>query len=329
MQYRPLGKTGLNVSEISFGGWAIGGGWGGGDDEAAELALRVALDAGINLIDTAAGYGDGHSERLIAGVLADADAEVYLATKIPPAPGPWPPSPYDSHADRYPRNYLRENLEQRLRLLNVETIDLLQLHTWTAAWNDDPEPLLTLQKLREEGKLRFIGVSTPEQDQGCVIDLMRDGLVDTVQIIFNLFHQEPAAQILPVATQTKTGVLVRVSLDEGVLTGKYAADHRFAEDDFRSKYFAGDRMARAVARVEAIREDLKAAKLQETYSLADLAIRFALDAAPGVSSVITGIRSEEQARNNAAVSALPPLPETLLKRLRRHNWLRGVWYGGK
>lgn len=328
MQYRTLGKTDIEISEISFGGWAIGGGWGQRDDIAAAQAIRAAIDAGINFFDTAAGYGDGHGEQLLAAALAETTETIYLATKVPPADGPWPPSPYCRHEDRYGRAYLRENVEKRLRLLNVEAIDLLQLHTWTAAWNDDPEPLLVLQKLREEGKIRYIGISTPEQDQGCVIDLMRDGLVDCVQLIYNLFQQEPAAQILPVAKQTKTGVLVRVPLDEGVLSGKYTADHQFSDDDFRSRYFSGDRLVRAVGRVEEIRQDLVDAKLQNTYSLSDLAIRFALDA-PAVHSVITGIRTPEQATTNAAVSSLPRLPETLTQRLHRHNWLRGVWYSGK
>ncbi len=328
MQNRTLGKTGLSVSEIGFGAWAIGGGWGAASDEDSKKAILAAVDAGMNFIDTAEGYGNGRSEQVIAAALAETKQEVVVATKIPPAPGPWPPSPYCSHVERYGRQYLRDKVEERLKALNVEVIDILQLHTWTAAWNDDPEPLLTLQKLREEGKLRFIGVSTPEQDQGCVVDLMRDGLVDTIQVIFNLFHQEPAAQILPVARQTNTGVIVRVSLDEGMLTGKFAPAHEFPEGDFRRNYFAGDRLDRSLARVEEIRNDLVEAKLENTYSLADLAIRFALEAT-AVSTVITGVRSEEQAKRNAAVSALPKLPITLSERLRRHNWLRGVWYSGK
>ncbi len=328
MQFRTLGKTGLKVSEIGFGAWAIGGGWGKSEDEQSKRALLAGIDAGINFIDTAEGYGNGQSEELIAATLKEVKSEVYVATKIPPAPGPWPPSPYCKHEERYGRDYLRTNLEARLKALDVETIDLLQLHTWTAAWNEDPEPLLTLQKMREEGKIRFIGVSTPEQDQGCVIDLMRDGLVDTIQIIFNLFHQEPAAQILPVAKQTNTGVIVRVAMDEGALSGKYKTDHQFAEGDFRSNYFAGDRLQRTIDRVAAVREDLETAKLEGTYSMADLAIRFALDAT-AISTVITGIRNIDQATMNAAVSALPPLPVALREKLHRHNWLRGVWYSGK
>ena len=330
MHRRKLGNQGPKVSEIGFGAWAIGGQWGPQDDLDSASALRTAIEEGINFIDTAEGYGDGHSERVIAQVLKDfpADDRPLVATKTPPSEGPWPPSPRCRWEDRYGAAYLRQNVEQRLRNLDVERIDLLQLHTWTRAWNDDPQPLLVLRRLREEGKIGLIGVSTPEQDQNCVIQLMRDGLVDCVQVIFNLFDQEPLAQLFPVAEETGTGVIVRVALDEGSLTGKYGPDHVFPETDFRHRFFAGDRMARTAERVEAIRADRERLGLADTYSMADLAIRFALSPS-AVSTVITGIRTSEQAVQNAAVSDLPPLSSDVLRVLARHNWLRGVWYGGK
>jgi aryl-alcohol dehydrogenase-like predicted oxidoreductase len=261
-------------------------------------------------------------------VLRDRKEEVLVATKTPPDEGPWPPSPYCRWQDRYSAAYLRDNVHQRLQNLATERIDLLQLHTWTRAWNDDPQPLLVLRQLRDEGKIRLIGVSTPEQDQSCVIQLMRDGLVDVVQIIFNLFHQEPVAQLLPVAAETGTGVVVRVALDEGVLSGKYDGDHRFPETDFRHHYFAGDRMRRAADRIEAIRGDIERFGLTDQYTLADVALKFVL-ARPEVSSVIAGMRSTEQVEMNTRTSQLRDLPDALIQQLSRHNWLRGVWYGGK
>ena len=161
-----------------------------------------------------------------------------------------------------------------------------------------------------------------------MIQLMRDGLVDTVQVIFNLFQQEPAAQLLPVAAETGTGVIVRVSLDEGSLTGKYSGDHRFPPDDFRSRYFAGDRMERTVGRVEEIRKDIEQFGLGDRYSLADVALKFVL-ARSEVSSVIVGMRNLAQVEMNTRVSQLRDLPPELIQHLHRHNWLRGVWYGGK
>jgi len=328
VNYRKLGNSGWDVSEIGFGGWALGGQWGGQDDNDSVAALNKAIDLGLNFVDTAEGYGDGHSEQVIAKVLRRRSERVYVATKTPPKPGPWPPTPYCTAEARYPEPYLRADVEQWLKNLGIDCLDVLQLHSWSRAFNRDPAPLQILQRLREEGKLRLIGISTPEQDQNCVIDLMRRGYLDVVQIIYNLFEQEPAAELLPAAQESGTGVIVRVVFDEGVLTGKYSRVHRFPDSDFRSRYFAGDRLERAVQRVEQIRADVVEAGLAEEYSLAEVALKFAL-AHPAVGTVIPGIRNARQAELNASVSGKPDLPDALLTELRRHNWLRGVWYSGK
>jgi len=323
-----LGKTGMDVSEIGFGGWPLGGQWGGQNDRDSIDALHKAIDLGLNFIDTAAGYGDGRSERIIAEALRSRSERVYVATKTPPQDGPWPPSPYCSAEERYPEAYLRRNVEERLRNLGTNCLDLLQLHTWTRAWNRDPAPLEILRRLRDEGKIRQIGISTPEHDQNCVVDLMRRGYLDVVQIIFNLFEQDPAAELLPTAVETGTGVIVRVVFDEGSLTGKYRPGHRFPENDFRSRYFDGDRLDRTLRRAAAIEADVAESCGDADYTLADVALKFAL-AADGVSTVIPGMRKPEQVERNLGVTAKPELPEALLLRLRRHRWLRGVWYSGK
>ncbi len=324
MKFRKLGRTGLNVSEIGFGAWAIGGSWGPQSEADSTAALNRALDLGVNFIDTAAGYGDGKSERIIGGVLRTRRDEVIVATKTPPAAGPWPPSPYCLMSERYPENYLRENIEQRLRNLGTDRIDLLQLHTWTRAWNRRPEPFEVLRKLKAEGKVRFIGISTPEQDQNSVIDLMRGGWVDVVQVIYNIFEQEPAAELLPVAAETNVGIIVRVVFDEGSLTGKWTRDTVFPEGDFRRNYFAGDRLGRAVERARKVGVEIEGSG----YSLPQAAIKFAL-ANAAVSTVIPGMRNPAQAEANCAVSDLPPMTPDLLRRLRPHNWPRGFWYSGK
>jgi len=324
MRYRTLGRTGLQVSEIGFGAWAIGGGWGEQKERDSLAALHRALDLGCNFVDTAAGYGDGRSERIIGRVLKERREPLFVATKTPPSPGPWPPTPYCRDDERYSQSYLRANVEERLRNLGTERIDLLQLHTWTRAWNADPRPFEVLRKLQAEGKIRFIGLSTPEHDQNSVIDLMRDGWLDVVQVIYNVFEQEPAAELLPVARAANVGVIVRVVFDEGVLTGKYTKDWCFPADDFRSRYFAGDRLERAVARTGEVGKEIEGSGL----TLPQAAIQFAL-AHPAVSTVITGIRSVAQAEANCAASDLPPLPEDLLLRLRQHAWVRAFWYAGK
>ena len=332
MKYRKLGRTGLNVSEIGFGAWAIGGNWGPQNERDSLAALHKALDLGVNFIDTAAGYGDGRSERIIAKVLSDTDSlrgkerreRIYVATKTPPADGPWPPTPYCRAEERYSEKYLRQNVEERLRNLNVDCLDILQLHTWTRAWNRNPTPLEVLQKLKAEGKIRFIGISTPEHDQNSLIDLMRGGYLDVVQVIYNIFEQEPAAELLPVAAEHNVGVIVRVAFDEGVLTGKYTANHKFPPEDFRNNYFAGDRLKRAVERAERIKTELK----ESDMTLPQVALKFAL-AHPAVSTVIAGIRNVEQTAANVAVSDLDDLSGEMLLRLHKHAWLRAFWYGGK
>jgi aryl-alcohol dehydrogenase-like predicted oxidoreductase len=329
MKNRPLGRHLVPVSEIGFGAWAIGGSWGTQADTDSLAALNRALDLGVNFIDTAAGYGDGRSEKLIAQVLHERAAagkkeKIFVATKTPPADGIWPPSPYGVAEERYSESYLRANVATRCANLATPRLDLLQLHTWTRAWNRNPTPFKVLRTLQAEGKIGLVGISTPEHDQNCVIDLMRGGWVDTVQVIYNLFEQEPAAELLEVADECGVGVIVRVVFDEGVLTGKFHAATVFAADDFRAKYFEGDRLARAVSRAEMIREDLK----DTGYSMAEAAMKFVL-AHPAVSTVIPGIRNVAQANANCGVSDLPLMPAELLAKLRRHNWRRGVWYGGK
>jgi aryl-alcohol dehydrogenase-like predicted oxidoreductase len=326
MKYRTFGRTGWKVSEIGFGAWAIGGGWGPQKDADSIAALNAALDLGVNFIDTAQGYGDGRSERVIAQVLKDrAGEKVYVATKIPPThPGAWPPSPYDRAEQRYPRDYLSERLERSLRDLQTDCIDLVQLHTWTRAWNADPAPLEALRDFQKQGKLRAIGISTPEYDQNALIDLMRGGWLDSVQVIYNIFEQEPQAEFFPAARESNVGVIVRVAFDESALTGKLTPQTTFGQGDFRNNYFAGDRLERTVKRVEKLRQAIGDAE----PNLATAALKFALKPL-AVSTVIPGIRNVQQAKANAGVSDQPPMSDALERTLREHRWNRAFWYGGK
>jgi aryl-alcohol dehydrogenase-like predicted oxidoreductase len=324
MKYNPFGKTGLEVSEIGFGAWAIGGSWGHQDESDSIEALEAAISNGVNLIDTAAGYGNGKSEQIIGQFLKSRKEKVYVCTKTPPVSGKWPPSPYCRIEERYPEKYLRENVEERIANLQMGKLDILLLHTWTRAWNDHPVALHLLQQFKSEGLVDYIGISTPEHDQNCVIQLMREGLIDVVQVIFNIFDQEPAAQLLPVALETGTGIMVRVAFDEGVLTGKYRGNETFGKDDFRQRYFAGDRLARSVERVEKIRKEFAGSG----FTMPQLALKFALSH-PAVSTVIPGIRNRSQALQNTGASNFPDLSEEMIVKLRGHAWNRGFWYGGK
>ncbi len=327
MKTRIFGKTGWQVSEIGFGAWAIGGShWGEQSDADSVSALNKAIDLGINFIDTAAVYGN--SEKIIAEIIKSRKERVYIATKIPPQRGPWPPSPYCKVEERYNSKYIEKNVEERLKNLQTDCIDLVQIHTWTRAWNKNPSPLITLKKLQKEGKIRAIGISTPEHDQNAVISLMTSGLVDSIQIIYNIFEQEPAAELLPVAKETNTAVIVRVAFDEGILTGKYSSTHHFPENDFRSRYFEGDRLYRAVSRVEKIRKEALEEGVLNFFSMSEIALKFVL-AHSAVSTVIPGIRNCAQATENAKISDKPPLSDTFIKKLYKHRWLRAYWYSGK
>lgn len=331
MQYRAFGRLGWQVSSIGFGAWAIGGSWGPQSQDDSVKALHTALDLGCNFIDTAQVYGDGNSERIIAQTLGERKRtnpteRVYVATKVPPtSDGEWPPTPYDRIEDRYPEKYLRDRVERSLRDLKTDALDLLQLHTWTRAWNKNPVALEILRRLQKEGKIRGIGISTPEQDQNSLVDLMRNGYLDAVQVIYNVFDQEPQAEFFPAANEHNVGVIVRVALDESALGGKLTPQTKFAADDFRSNYFAGDRLPRTIARVEKVRQSIGATAEGD---LPTVALRFALKPA-AVSTVIPGIRNPDQAKRNCAVSDLPPLPDALEQKLRPHNWRRGIWYSGK
>lgn len=325
MRYRSFGRLGWQVSEIGFGAWAIGGSWGTQSDADSLAALRRALDLGCNFIDTAQAYGDGKSERLIGQVLRErAGSRVYVTTKIPPVPGLWPPGPYDRIDERYPEAYLRERVERSLRDLQTDCIDIVLLHTWTRAWNRHPAALETLRELQKEGKLRGIGISTPEQDQNSLVDLMRQGWLDAVQVIYNIFDQEARAEFLPAAHESRVGVIVRVAFDESALTGKLTPQTVFEEGDFRRNYFAGDRLERTVRRVEQVKEAIRGYE----PDLAVAALKFALKPRE-VSTVIPGIRNVRQAEMNLAVSDLPPMSEELEERLHAYNWRRGIWYAGK
>ncbi len=322
MKLRNFGKTGLRVSEIGFGAWALGESWWGKQDDGESLkALHRAAELGANFIDTAQVYGDGKSEKVVARFRKEWKGELTIATKTAPESGAWPPSPYDQPAIAFSAAYLRKNVEERLRNLQTDCLDILQLHTWTRAWNKNPEPFETLRKLKQEGKIKLIGVSTPEHDQDSVVDLIKGGWVDSVQVIFNLFDQEPVAEILPAALEHGVGIIVRVALDEGALTGKYDRETKFPAGDFRALYFRGERLGRVVKRVEAIRKDVEGS----AFSLTQAALKFSLSH-PAVSTMLVGMRNVAQAEANLAVSGLPELPPELMAKLRTHNWRRGVWY---
>ena len=201
---------------------------------------------------------------------------------------------------------------------------MLLLHSWTRAWNREPGPLEILEILRKEGKVRYFGISTPEHDQNALIGPMREGRLDAVEVIYNIFEQEPAAELLPVAAENNVGVIARMPFDESALTGKLSGETRFEDGDFRNSYFMGDRLIRTVREVEKVREDLAGSG----YSLPQAALKFVL-AHPAVGTSIPGMRNVDQVEANLAVSEMPDMSEDLLTTLQKHNWRRAFWYEGR
>lgn len=323
MEYRKFGKLGWEVSAIGFGAWAIGGNkWGPQDDSESVRALHRALDLGVNLIDTAQVYGKGHSEEIIGRVLAERSEKIYVATKVPPAIFGWPP-PQDGNVDDYfPPNYLVERLEGTLRRLGRDYVDIYQFHSWASSFNLSSRWYEEMSRLREQGKIRAIGVSVPDTLPDNVIGALAKGQVDAVQVIYNIFDQYPQRNLLPVAERLGTGIIVRVPFDEGALTGKYTYDTTFPENDVRRDYFRGRNLPAVIDRVREI-EEFKNQRHPE-MSMAEYALRFCLSHS-AVSTVIPGIRNVQQAEWNTAPADGEFLSSDELKALRQFAWAKDFW----
>src|SRR5450631_1196941 len=220
MQFRKLGRTNFEASDIGYGAWGIGGKqWLGGTDNESLLALRRAIELGVNLIDTALAYGDGHSEQLVGDAVRAAGHKIYVATKTPPKNRIWPAKRGSPIADPFPYDYIIASTDESLRNLKLETIDLLQLHVWTDDWVDRDEWRRAFEDLKRSGKVQSVGVSATEHDPDSALAIMRTGLIAAVQVIYNIFDQTSEARMLPLAREMNIGILARVPLDEGSLAG--------------------------------------------------------------------------------------------------------------
>ena len=321
MHYRPLGKTGWRVSEIGVGTWAMGGWWGPLDDRQALAALRLALELGVNFLDTALVYGDGHSERLIAKVLKGRASRkpVYVATKIPPKNFEWPARASTPLVAAFPASWIVQCTEQSLRNLRAERIDLQQFHVWADRWLMESEWYEAIQRLKRQGKIRAFGVSINDHDPASAVAVVRSGLVDAVQVIYNFFDQSPAEQLLPLCRAKKVGVIVRVPLDEGGLTGALTATTNFHPEDWRNRYFRGERLRETVERAERIH-----ALIPPDMTLTHAALKFCLSH-PAVSTVIPGMRRPEHVEDNCAASDGKRLTPRLLEALKAHAWPRNFY----
>lgn len=321
MKYRRLGNTGIEVSEIGYGAWGIGGKqWLGGQDDESLKALQRSFELGVNFIDTALAYGDGHSEQLVGRAVRNVGRKIYVATKIPPKNRIWPATPDTPIDEVFPYDYIIECTEESLRNLGVEQIDLQQFHVWTDAWTKTQDWRRAIQDLKKSGKVGHFGISISEHEPDTALDAMRTGLIETVQVIYNIFDQTPEQNLFPLCQQLNIGVLARVPLDEGGLTGTITPDTQFEPTEFRAHYFRGDRKQQVVEHVKALEKDL--AGIPGT--LPEIALRFCLSH-PAVSTVIPGMRRLKTVESSCAVSDLGPLPENVLAILRKHAWFRNFY----
>ena len=321
MRYRKLGRTRLDVSEIGYGAWGIGGSlWQDSDDRDSVAALRRAIDLGLNFIDTALAYGSGHSENLVGQVVRDAGRRVCVATKVPPKNQLWPAQPGIGIEEVFPYDYIMACTERSLRNLGLDVIDLQQLHVWNPEWIGRDEWRRGFEDMKKAGKVRFVGVSINDHQPDSALELIRTGLIDTVQVIYNIFDQSPERNLFPLCLEKNVGVLARVPLDEGSLTGTITPSTVFAPADFRADYFRGDRKAQVVQRVNALKKDLVGVE----GSLPEIALRFCLSQ-PAVSTVIPGMRSRRNVEANCHVSDQGPLPVETLRILERHAWDRNFY----
>ena len=316
MRQRTLGRTGWPVSEIGYGMWGMAG-WKGSEDEESLASLRRSIELGVTFFDTAWGYGEGHSERLLGQVVREnTDKTLVVATKVPPKNFTWPSRRGFALDDCFPPDHIKEYAHKSLANLGLPRIDLLQFHVWEDAWAGDGRWIRAMDDLKREGVVRAVGVSVNRWEPNNVLQTLRTGQVDAVQVIYNIFDQAPQDELFPLCRELDIGVIARVPFDEGTLTGTLTKDSRWPEGDWRNTYFVPENLSASVDHAEGLRP-----LVPPGMTMPELALRWIL-ADPVVSTVIPGMRKIRNVEANCAVSdGVAPDP-ALMDRLRAHRWDR-------
>lgn len=316
MNYRRFGRTGWQVSEIGYGMWGMGE-WTGSDDEQSVRSLQRAVELGCNFFDTAWAYGEGHSESLLGQLIRNyPDQKLYTATKIPPKNREWPSQRDFNLDDCFPPDYIEEYLHKSLDNAGIESFDLIQFHTWEDSWVDDDRWAIKLNQLRDQGLIRAIGISINRWEPWNGVRAVRSGLIDAVQVIYNIFDQNPEDELFPACQEMDVGVIARVPFDEGTLTGNLTKDSTWPEGDWRNTYFVPENLIPAVERADAIKP-----LVPVDMTMAEMALRFILNDQT-VSTIIPGMRKLRHVEANMAASDAGPLPEELHQKLRPFRWDR-------
>ena len=316
MRQRRLGRTNWSVGELGVGMWGMGG-WTGSNDAESLEALQLAVDLGCNFFDNALAYGDGKSERLLGELVRqNRDAKLYVATKVPPLNRQWPSRREYTLDEVFPPQHIRQSTEQSLENLGAERIDLLQFHVWEDAWAEDERWQRVIDDLKRERLISAAGISINRWEPWNGLRTVRTGMIDAVQVIYNIFDQSPEDELFPLCRELDLAVIARVPFDEGSLTGTLSRDTRWPDGDWRNTYFGPENLEPTVDRVERLKPLVPAGS-----SLPELALRFILSNAD-VSVVIPGMRRPAHVRANVAASEKGALPPSLLATLREHRWDR-------
>ena len=316
MNHRTFGRLGWQVGEVGYGMWGLAG-WTGGDDALTCESLRLAVASGCNFFDTALAYGEGASERVLGELVRDSPGHrLCTATKIPPKNRQWPSRRGSALADVFPADYIRSSVETSLTNLGLTSLDLIQFHVWEDDWADDSTWQKAVDALKREGLVRGVGVSVNRWEPGNVLRTLRTGLIDAVQVIYNVFDQAPEDEMFPECRERGVAVIARVPFDEGSLTGTLTLESRWPEGDWRNSYFVPENLKASVERAERLRPLVPSGS-----TMAGMALRFVLSN-PDVATVIPGMRRPVNVRANVAAGEAGPLAPALLAELRRHRWDR-------
>jgi len=321
MKYRKLGRTGYEVSDMAHGLWGMSG-WSGSEDKESLAALQLATDLGCNFFDTAWAYGEGKSDGLLGEILSrnpsppNPAKRLYAASKIPPLNRKWPAKSAYLYQDVFPAAHVFKHADLIREKLRTDSIDLLQFHVWDDSWADEPEFRTTVEKLKRDGTIGSFGLSLNRWEPENGLKALRTGLVDVVQVIYNIFDQAPEDKLFPVCRELNVGVIARVPLDEGSLGGKMTRETKFPKGDWRAMYFGPKNLVPTLERVEKLK-----AVLPPSMTLPEVALRFILSN-PVVSTIIVGMRKLDHVRQNIAMSDAGPLDAALLAALKKHRWDR-------
>ena len=316
MIYRRFGKTNWNIGEIGYGMWGMGG-WTNSDDIQSSKSLDLAVEKGVNFFDTAWGYGEGHSEKLLGKLLKrHQNKKLYSASKLPPKNFKWPAKSEYSFFDSYPSNHILDYTEKTLKNLDVEKIDLLQFHTWDDSWSEIDEWKRSVEDLKKSGKITAIGISMNRWEPENGIEALKTGLIDSVQVIYNIFDQAPEDKLFPLCKDLDIGVIARVPFDEGTLTGNINLNTVFPKDDWRSTYFVSENLKSSVNNVDKIRPLIPLKK-----TMAEVALRFIL-MNKEIATIIPGMRKKKNVISNISTSDGKGIDHTLFEELKKHRWDR-------